>query len=77
MGRGAGSHGNPHYPGQVQRLGLAASWGSKSMVGAQAACLFSTKLRFLLGSALVCVQADLFAVHTYMESCPWESWLQT
>lgn len=76
-GGGAGSHGKPHSPGQVQRLGLVASWGSRNRVEAQAACLFSTTPRFLLGSARVCVQKDLFAVHTCMESCPWESWLQT
>ena len=59
------------HPGQEQRLGLATSWGSRGRGGgALATCLFSTELRFLLGSNLICVQTDLFAVHTCMESCP-------
>lgn len=77
MGRSTESPREAHFPGQVQRLGLAASWRSRSGAGALAACLFSTELRFLLGNALVCAQTDLFVVHTYMESCSLESWLQT
>lgn len=77
MGGSTGSPGKAHVPGQVQRLGLAARWRSRSGAGALVACLFNTELRFLLGNGLVCVQTDLFAVHTYMESCPLESWLHT
>ena len=33
MGRGTGSPGKPHFPGQVQRLGCAASWGSDEWGG--------------------------------------------
>lgn len=60
------------HPGQEQRLGLATSWGSRGQGGgALAACLFSTELRFLLGSNLICVQTDLFAVHTCKRAAPW------
>lgn len=43
--------------------GLGIGWGLRLPV-----C--SVQPRFLLGSALVCVQTDLFAVHTCVESCP-------
>lgn len=77
VGGSVGSPRKAHVPGQVQRLSLADSWRSGSGAGALVACLFSTELRFLLGNAFFCVQTDLFAVHTYMESCPLESWLHT
>lgn len=56
---------------------LLSAGGLGGRAGTLAACLFSTELRFLLGNALVGVQADLFAVRAYTGSCSSESWLHT